>query len=194
MLIFQNLIAWTNIKIKQSGSYSHPSYSTLSFPVYLCTPTPPPPPNSTLLYYFSTVSMMGWNITFWGGKILLGVKKRSTDLPSLTFLQQADCPTASDLLVNISWWQYAGILSTYLNSSFFKGVSSACPTEQKYLFNWMDNLKLTKGIDVIVSKYYNFLIDSHLWGIFSCNSIKCLACICKILQHGILMLFQGVCV
>lgn len=51
----------------------------------------------------------------------------------LTFLQQADCPTANDLLVNMSWWQYAGILSTHLNNSFFMGFSSACQ-QRKYSF------------------------------------------------------------
>ena len=197
--IFHNLIGQIKIQVRmQEGCYSHPSCLTLSFPVYLYTTSPPCPPqlNSPLLTFYCLYD--GLKCTFQGKKLkmMLQVKKRSPDLVSLTFLQQADCPTASDLLVNRSWWQYAGILSTYLNSSFFMEFSSACPREQNYSFNWMDNLKLRKGIDIIVSKHYDFLIKSHLWGIFSCNSIKCLACICKILQHGILnlMLFQDVCV
>ena len=176
-----------------------PQLSHPLFPRLLLHPPSPPPPqlNSPLLTIYRLYDGLK-RITFQGKKLKmkLEVKKRSTNLASLTFLQQADCPTASDLLVNRSWWQYAGILSTYLNSSFFMEFSSACPREQNYSFNWMDNLKLRKGIDIIVSKHYDFLIKSHLWGIFSCNSIKCLACICKILQHGILnlMLFQDVCV
>lgn len=57
--------------------------------------------------------------------------KMTSILP--TFLQQAACPTARDLLVNRSWWQYAGILSKDLSNSLFISLSSAYKKEGKPL-------------------------------------------------------------
>ena len=59
-----------------------------------------------------------------------------------TFLQQAACPTARDLLVNRSWWQYAGILSKDLSNSLFISLSSAYKKEGKPLIQ--SSLKCNK--------------------------------------------------
>ena len=138
--IFQNYKGRTKSKVRgKMVPVSTPVVLTLTlFSCLPCLPLPQLP-----FISFCTVSMLALSINLsrklkkiiwcWVFIFIL----TPTDLASLTFLQQADCPTASDLLVNISWWQYAGILSTYLNSSFFMGFSSACQ-EQKIILVQLD--------------------------------------------------------